>query len=61
MGKTLRSVEADIARRTAARRDSGVPWRRIAEALGMDESEAMKRFGSAQAGGQGMAFRRRSS
>jgi hypothetical protein len=44
IGRTLTSLEADIARRTAALRDSGVPWSRIAEALGLDESEAMKRF-----------------
>ncbi len=44
IGKTLRSVEADIARRAAALREEGVAWSRIAEALGMEESEAAERF-----------------
>ena len=44
IGKTLRSVEADIARRAAALRASGVPWSRIADALGMDEPQATERF-----------------
>jgi ATP-dependent Clp protease ATP-binding subunit ClpX len=44
IAKTLRSVEADIARRVDGLRRQGVGWSRISEALGMSESEATRRF-----------------
>ena len=44
IANTLRSVEADIARKVGRLRQQGVGWNRISEALGMSESEATQRF-----------------
>lgn len=44
MVKTLRSVEADIASKVAVLREQGVSWGRIAQALGIDESDAVERY-----------------
>lgn len=44
IARTLRSVEADIARKVAELLEQGVAWVRISEALGMSEAEVAERF-----------------
>ncbi len=44
IAKTLRAVEADVARRVGGLRQQGIAWSRISDALGMSESEAAQRF-----------------
>ena len=41
---TLRSVEGDIATKVSRLRHDGVAWARIADALGLSEAEAVRRF-----------------
>ena len=45
MAKTMRNVEADVARRVAQLRAAGFGWDRIAPALGIEETEAAGRSG----------------
>ena len=47
---TLRSVEADLARKVTDLRRQGVSWARVAEALGMSESQARERFSEPSGG-----------